>query len=829
MTGNFDATVNIQYPPSGSFRSESLVWNAEEAWFPLDRLPDLLRGECSRPEVPTSFKVRRTEDPTMETCKCTIRYWCAYGPTDLRKQTQTTIDVTSTRTGGKKPRPLARKTKLGTSQQRGCQSHFAVYMFRDKPTVCCVRWKLRRHVDAAGVICHGLQDPTAIAVNAHLAPRISNDLRLFMERLLRAHVQPTDIVKEHHRMVRGRMVAENHSEQQFWSRDMQLTIKDVLNVQAALRRQSQVYSSCDATSVRMWVQSNSEKIIFYQERKPEENQPFICVWATPWMISKLSVLGHESVVSMDATFGTNCYEYLLFTLLCFDEFQNGVPCVWALMERGKTEDLVQVLSAVKTKVESHRVSSGIQPPEWRPTCWLVDDAPEEYASLNNVFPDIPVNLCLFHVRRAWIKQLHAKVKDPFKKAEINKELGQIMYTTNEGQFRSYYRTHWHPRIDRWAKVYRQYQHNNQESQGGIERWHSTLKAHLRCSRRGKSGRKIFWLVRMLTETVETFFWCASELKRQGRLRNNIVGRLVLASIIKAKDMPDSNVLDQSTVDGKEVAWVRSGSDPSRIHEVVGWNSDKGGCSCGWAVQGNVCKHQIKVLLLAGYTELELLKKLGIKYGTVAGGFENLIHTSATTDEDVLNMEIHMPDDNPVDDVPPSQVGLEDHLNTVNIEEFMTEASKMWSAVQHSPNLASHAMALLKDAHRRTLDVIAVAECANESAAIEEDPAAEFVAVPGTDGSLLRRRSWVKKIMERPRRRRRQGDENCPPASNVRPAEGIQFQKVQSSRPRPMQEVLEAEALASLDLNLAPEEQVSQTRRKRGPAERPLTVASRQRK
>ncbi|KAL3679156.1 hypothetical protein R1sor_022112 [Riccia sorocarpa] len=675
-------------PPAGSFRSESLIWRANEAWFLLDRLQDFLKGECTRPDVPTSFKVRQTEDPTMDTGKCTRRYWCAYGPTDLRKPVQTTIEDQTRRTTGnqvgKKERPLARKTQLGTSQKRGCQAHFAVYIYSDKPELCCVRWKGRSHVDKAGAVCHGKNDPTAVAVNAHLAPRISTDLRLFIERLLRAHVQPSDIVKEHHRMIRGKR--ESDSDVDIWTRDMQLVIKDVLNIQAALRRSSQVYSSCDAMSVRMWVQANSDKVFFYQERKPEENQPFICVW------------------------------------------------------------LVMVLTAVKEKVETYRADSGLNPSEWRPSCWLVDDAPEEYAALTTVFPNIPVNLCLFHVNRwAWLKNLHAKVKDSFMKAELNRELGRIMYAVDEDpgelseqfmennaaevQFISYYRTHWHPRIGRWAKVYRQYQHSNQESQGAIERWHSTLKTYLRCSRRGKAGRKVFWLLQILTDTLETFFWCASELKRQGRLRNNIVGRLVLAAILKAKSIPDSSVLEQSNVDGKEVAWIRSVSDPSRIHEVVGWNSDKGGCTCGWAVQGNVCKHQIKILLMAGYTEMELLSKLGIKYGTISGGFDNLVHTVDMTEADALNMEIlesNDPNEHLDKEHPDSEHREAENLVTASREDFMTEASKIWSAVQHSTNLARHALAFLKDAYSRTADLVAVTECGSPDTAIpEEHKKAEF--------------------------------------------------------------------------------------------------------
>ncbi|KAL3686371.1 hypothetical protein R1sor_008945 [Riccia sorocarpa] len=61
---------------------------------------------------------------------------------------------------------------------------------------------------------------------------------------------------------------------------------------------------------------------------------------------------------------------------------------------------------------------------------------------------------------------------------------------DEIKFMEYYATHWHVRLEKWAKESRCFRHNNQNTNGSIERWHRTLKVHLRASRKGKTNRRI---------------------------------------------------------------------------------------------------------------------------------------------------------------------------------------------------------------------------------------------------------------------------------------------------------------------------------------------------
>ncbi|KAL3681145.1 hypothetical protein R1sor_024101 [Riccia sorocarpa] len=214
---------------------------------------------------------------------------------------------------------------------------------------------------------------------------------------------------------------------------MALSLKDVLNIQQSLRRFDPSYASDDAVATQNWAVLNEEKVVMYEQPSKKLGTPFILAWQTEWMLEKLALLGHGSTVSMDATFATNKYGYQLYTVMCFDAFQNGVPCLWFLMERHEANDIARVLRKMKERIDTYRLQTLQLPESWRPSCFLTDDAKEENLALSEVFPGVPVNLCLWHVRRAWIKKLHSHVKDPFAKAAMNGDLGEIMYCLNEGK------------------------------------------------------------------------------------------------------------------------------------------------------------------------------------------------------------------------------------------------------------------------------------------------------------------------------------------------------------------------------------------------------------
>ncbi|KAL3676091.1 hypothetical protein R1sor_026039 [Riccia sorocarpa] len=185
----------------------------------------------------------------------------------------------------------------------------------------------------------------------------------------------------------------------------------------------------DALATRNWTRLNRENVVYYQEPSKKFCKPFTLAWQTEWMLGKLALLGHGSTMSFDAIFGTNKYGYSLFTIVCFDAHQNGIPCLWIIMERHEASDLVVVLTEVKTRVNAYRSDTMKTLEEWQPNCFLVDDVKEENIALR--IPKVSVNLCMFHIRRAWLKKLHSCVEYPFGKAEMNRSLGRIMYCNVE--------------------------------------------------------------------------------------------------------------------------------------------------------------------------------------------------------------------------------------------------------------------------------------------------------------------------------------------------------------------------------------------------------------
>jgi hypothetical protein len=97
--------------------------------------------------------------------------------------------------------------------------------------------------------------------------------------------------------------------------------------------------------------------------------------------------GHNGAISMDATFGTNDMKFHLFTLMGFDDHCTGVPLAWISTSRQTVQDLIEWLKPLKEKMLSHM-------PHWKPSCFLVDDAPHELKALRLVL-HLVSTLCLF--------------------------------------------------------------------------------------------------------------------------------------------------------------------------------------------------------------------------------------------------------------------------------------------------------------------------------------------------------------------------------------------------------------------------------------------------
>jgi hypothetical protein len=84
--------------------------------------------------------------------------------------------------------------------------------------------------------------------------------------------------------------------------------------------------------------------------------------------------GHNNVISMDATFGTNDMTFHVFTLMGFDYHCTSVFLARIITSRQIVEDLIKWLKPLKDKMLSHM-------PHWKPSCFLIDNAPQELKAL----------------------------------------------------------------------------------------------------------------------------------------------------------------------------------------------------------------------------------------------------------------------------------------------------------------------------------------------------------------------------------------------------------------------------------------------------------------
>ena len=92
------------------------------------------------------------------------------------------------------------------------------------------------------------------------------------------------------------------------SRDLFVTMQDILNVSCKIEDFAFHTNVDDAVGVHNWVKDNHEQVFFYQQVSSIEDKPFILGIQTKWQLNIMIKYGHNSLLAMDSTFGTNKYK-----------------------------------------------------------------------------------------------------------------------------------------------------------------------------------------------------------------------------------------------------------------------------------------------------------------------------------------------------------------------------------------------------------------------------------------------------------------------------------------------------------------------------------------
>ena len=134
----------------------------------------------------------------------------------------------------------------------------------------------------------------------------------------------------------------------------------------------------------------------------------------------------NNVICMDATHGTNMYDFQLITVLVIDLFGEGIPVAWAISNHENTLHITEFLTAVKGSVG-----------DLSPKVFMSDDADQYFNSWCTVFPsqDTIKLLCAWHVDRAWRKALSQHISDFQTRIEVYHQLRVLLIEPQELTFR----------------------------------------------------------------------------------------------------------------------------------------------------------------------------------------------------------------------------------------------------------------------------------------------------------------------------------------------------------------------------------------------------------
>eukprot|EP01018_Ginkgo_biloba_P023023 Gb_36471 [translate_table: standard] len=370
------------------------------ALIPYSRLDDFIAGEEMNVDVPCHFvvKQRRSNDiqeNSVYKASAFLEYaifWCSYGPDDNRE------------------RRIELKRREKIVYKRGCTCHFIMKRLVVKPSVAMIIYNNYKHVDKHGFPCHRVEDESCEGRVVH-APYFSNKLHEIVEKMYHQGLTVDKVFEK--------FIEEKRSDQYILrsssSRDDFLLRKDIINIFNRCSQDTFQLHIKDSISIDLWVKQELQFIFFYQ-KLVDDQKAFIIGLQTPWMCKMIVEFSHNSLIAMDSTFNTNKINY---TLMVFDKQQNGLPIAWVISSCDRASDIKTWLSAL--------IEEGVKEcQDWKVNAFMTDDALAEIGALRSMV-GCHILLCLWHVRRAWMKQVFKKAMNEMNGTNMFKKLGAIMH------------------------------------------------------------------------------------------------------------------------------------------------------------------------------------------------------------------------------------------------------------------------------------------------------------------------------------------------------------------------------------------------------------------
>ncbi|KAL6605843.1 hypothetical protein ACP70R_041496 [Stipagrostis hirtigluma subsp. patula] len=298
-------------------------------------------------------------------------------------------------------------------------------------------------------------------------------------------------------------------------------------------------------------------------------------------------------------------KYPLHTLLVFDSRQQALPVAWIITRSVTKQDTLKWMRALADRIHSIDAT-------WRIGGFIIDDPASELEPIRDVF-GCPIMFSLWHIRRTWLKNVIKKCSNSEVQREIFIQLGKAVYSiwsernpmdaleqlfqdfVDQSTFVKYFKSFWFPKLDMWIDSIRNLPLASQESCAAVEGYHLKLKVKAYDDVQLDALQRVDWLVHKLTTELHSSYWLNLYADESGSFPEVKAEYIVSTSWQRALQIPDDAVI----FDGKEPlsAKVASQKDTSQMRTVWNPGSEFSLCDCSWSMQGNLCKHVIKVNMM----------------------------------------------------------------------------------------------------------------------------------------------------------------------------------------------------------------------------------------
>lgn len=154
---------------------------------------------------------------------------------------------------------------------------------------------------------------------------------------------------------------------------------------------------------------------------------------------------------------------------------------------------------------------------------------------------------------------------------------------------------------KWMRVLHTIRRCNQNTNGACEAWHGTLKRMVKRKIGFLQSMRCDQLIYHLFSIILPFFWYMVCYKQLGRIINYKKEEIIVNSLHKAMHSMRDHQIIFPNLNRPQQALFTSLKPNKPQHLIHNIYSTLPSCDCKWANEGNICKHQLKALLVKGHS------------------------------------------------------------------------------------------------------------------------------------------------------------------------------------------------------------------------------------